>query len=181
MSTETTNKQSPSSERNSNAPALPKHIREGLYILFDYLWDDELKDFRAAASDNPAGPLPDHIFVHLVSLKAWMEARDLRPDSYMEGRVPELSAHVQWPTCELGTKPPDLPEHIHSNLNALIDYLWHDELTHLRGTIADNCAAGNPYAYVGDHPFVHLVYLKAWMEARNLRPEYYTEDLEPRT
>ena len=89
MSAETRPTQSPSSDLGKNPPDLPDHIRESLNHLIDYLWDDELNDFRAAmtdkrASENPADAGGDHIFRHLVSLKAWIEARHLQPESYIE-------------------------------------------------------------------------------------------------
>jgi hypothetical protein len=185
MPIENKHEQSSLFDFSTNAPALPEHVREHLYKVIDYLWDDELNDFKAATEDNPAadhpaGTFPDHIFVHIVSLKGWMEGRCLKPQWFAEGLFLFSSPETkQWPTYEEGINQPDLPDYIREALEKVIEYLWHDELKDLRAVFAESLAAGNRRTSVADHMFVHVLRLKAWMEARYMEPEWYVEDLEP--
>jgi len=94
MAPRTKHNESPSPDLGKSFPDLPDSLRESLNRLIDYLWDDELNDFRAAMTcQNSAGGLveasDDHIFRHLVSLKAWLEARQLQSESYIEDSEPQ--------------------------------------------------------------------------------------------
>ena len=48
-------------------------IENSINAILEYLWDDELADYKQ--DDYDPGESEEHMFVHLVRIKAWMERR----------------------------------------------------------------------------------------------------------
>lgn len=188
MSTDTDRNQLSSLERKKNrVPQLPDYVCEGLRKIVDYLWDDEFAHYRTALTDaHSAGScneaVSDHIFTQLVHVRAWMDGGHIESEWFIGELMPsppEPTNDHEWPSTAHGWRLPMPCDQVRDPLGKIFDYIWDDELTHFRATVADNVAAGDPYAYVGDHIFVHLVHVKAWLEDRNICPEWYIEDLDP--
>lgn len=53
------------SPTNTQQAAVPKHIREALSEVLDFMWDSEYADFDSS-------PNQDHIFIQLCILKGWL-------------------------------------------------------------------------------------------------------------
>ena len=60
-----------SDNRTLLRPDVPDYVEEALKELVAYLWDDELKHFRALESN-----FEGHIFTHLVTVRRWLEGDD---------------------------------------------------------------------------------------------------------
>ena len=65
---------------------------------------------------------------------------------------------------------PPMPDHIRHALYDVVDYLWHEELNHCQAA-----ADSNPNSYLGEHIFVKLCSIRAWLECRYIKPEHYIE------
>lgn len=66
--------QSDKRTQNSN---IPNPVREALQEVLDYLWDDELSDFRA--TDNTDG----HVFQSLVVVHSWLHGESKTASDYL--------------------------------------------------------------------------------------------------
>ncbi len=62
-----------SNEKKPVRPDVPHHIKESLTEIIDYLWADELKHVREMASNHSEIHLGEHIFAHLVRVRAWLD------------------------------------------------------------------------------------------------------------
>ncbi len=62
-----------SNKKNPVRPDVPHYIRESLTEIIDYLWADELKHVREMAWNHPEICLGEHIFAHLMRVRAWLD------------------------------------------------------------------------------------------------------------
>ena len=63
-------------------------------------------------------------------------------------------------------KMPPPPENIRKSLTEIIEYLWEDELKHMRSV-----ASNDPRFYLSEHVFVYLMNVRAWIEPKYLPAE----------
>lgn len=64
-------------------PELPKPIRESLKVVVDYLWEDELRHYRAAGRTDPNIHVSEHVFVALCWLRTYFEGTYHHPQHYL--------------------------------------------------------------------------------------------------
>jgi hypothetical protein len=62
---------------------------------------------------------------------------------------------------------PSPPENVRKSLTEIIEYLWADELKHMRSV-----AASDPKSSRGEHVFAYLMSIRAWLE-----PEYLPAEI----
>lgn len=48
-------------------------VENSINAILDYLWDDELTSYQS--DDYDPGESEEHMFTHLVRIRAWMERR----------------------------------------------------------------------------------------------------------
>lgn len=59
------------SKRGATDVSPPRHVKEALYEVLDYLWESELTDAFSTHSESD-----NHIFPALVSLQNWVDGQD---------------------------------------------------------------------------------------------------------
>jgi hypothetical protein len=73
-------------------PHVPDYIRKSLVEIIDYLWADELKHVWDLESNHRPIYLGEHIFAHLVNVRAWLEPGYV-PDA-IQSQVTTLAKYI---------------------------------------------------------------------------------------